>query len=355
MANRSREEVRRAREEKVKKAKRQLLMGIIAGVVLVAVIVIIAVSCSKKSGKKDNKKGESTTEQVAETYDISITPVVSNVLGQVSLTWEADANATSYVIYRSDSEDGEYAEVGNSTSAEYTDSSAKKRKTYFYEIQAVKGEGESAVKSNMSTAVKAYVLPKTPKIAIAGECYVVGIDTWAKDKFPEGTLIMGTEGATTYKLINESNYTHNGSNVTALERIAIYKPDIVYFLVGMNEAASGNAPDTIANFQTIVDKLKSVKENIKVVVMAVSPTGKTSSLNIPTVDKRNEFNKSYSGFAETNDNCYFCDYCECIQDEEGYLTPEADGGDGCHWTMQATTAVADYMNQWASETIYAGN
>ncbi|MCR5625448.1 MAG: SGNH/GDSL hydrolase family protein [Lachnospiraceae bacterium] len=356
MADYKNSEVRRAREARAKKARKQLMLGIavLAVVIVIVIVAIIAGLAKKKGSSKKNKSGseEAVQEQIEFNPEINVT----DVCGKVAINFTTIPEASKYNILRRDKDSSEPAVVASidetgSETEEYIDATVSKHNEYIYSVMAETKSGATATSEEKTV----YVLPRQPKIVLVGECYVVGIDQWALDRFPKKAVALGTEGATTYKLINETNFTYEGSNVSALERAALEKPDIVYFLVGMNEAANGDSASTIQNYQTIVDQLQGLNANVKIVVLAIPPTGKTSTLNIPKLSKRRKFNEAYKDFTEANENVYFCDYTSVIEDEEGYLADFANGGDGCHWTSQATCDVVDNILQWTKDTIYAGN
>ncbi len=346
-----REELRLARAEAARKARQRLVIGAVAVVAVLIIVILIVVKCSKGSDSSSTSKKSDTTK--VEKFSGSVEPTVTDTKGKVALSWEAFESATSYSVLRADTAEGTFEAIGNTETNEYTDTTVTKRTKYYYQVIPEKKSKDGKIaQGDASEALEAYVLPAKPKMAIVGECYVEGISEWAKGELPKNTLILGKEGTTTYKIINDSDYSYKGSNVSALERTAVYKPDIVCLLVGMNEATNQDTLDTISNFDEIISSLQQINENVKVVIMAVSPTGKTSSLNIPTPVQRDNFNHEYEAFAETKDNVYYYDYSEIITGEDGYLSAESDAGDGCHWTSAATINVMKDLMIWLDDYLY---
>ena len=62
---------------------------------------------------------------------------ISKKSGKPYLKWDKVTDATSYKVYRATSKNGTYSLVKTTTSRNYTDSSAKKGKTYYYKVVAV--------------------------------------------------------------------------------------------------------------------------------------------------------------------------------------------------------------------------
>ena len=68
-----------------------------------------------------------------------------NSAGKPELTWREVDQATSYVIYRSTSKTKGYKMIDEVYDLSYTDTSAKKGKTYYYKVSAVYFDTESAL------------------------------------------------------------------------------------------------------------------------------------------------------------------------------------------------------------------
>lgn len=68
---------------------------------------------------------------------------ITNGDTQVSLTWNASSGATSYHVKRSSTQGGPYAQVGNPTATNFTDTGLTNGNTYYYVVSAVNSHGES--------------------------------------------------------------------------------------------------------------------------------------------------------------------------------------------------------------------
>ncbi|MDR3600739.1 MAG: protease pro-enzyme activation domain-containing protein [Desulfosporosinus sp.] len=93
--------------------------------------------------------------------DLSVNSPSAN---ELDLTWSAVSGATSYKVYRSTSATGNYALVGTSTTASYSDINLTASTTYYYKVSAVNGNGEglqsSAVSGITATNVTGVALNK---------------------------------------------------------------------------------------------------------------------------------------------------------------------------------------------------
>ena len=62
---------------------------------------------------------------------------------QVTVSWSASANATSYIVYRGTSPNGTYSAVATTSSLSFLDASVANGKTYYYKVAAFNGAVES--------------------------------------------------------------------------------------------------------------------------------------------------------------------------------------------------------------------
>lgn len=80
---------------------------------------------------------------------------------QVSLTWSASANATSYAVKRATASAGPFGQVGTSASTSYMDSTVASGSTYYYVVDAVNSQGSSADSAPVSATLAASSPPVT--------------------------------------------------------------------------------------------------------------------------------------------------------------------------------------------------
>lgn len=87
--------------------------------------------------------------------------------GQVTLSWNASAGATSYNLKRSMALGGPYTKVGSLTSTNYTDTGLANGMNYYYVVSAQNAAGESTNSSEGSA---------TPSSAVAADV-TIAIDS----------------------------------------------------------------------------------------------------------------------------------------------------------------------------------
>jgi hypothetical protein len=70
--------------------------------------------------------------------------------GQVTLSWSASSNATSYAVQRATTSGGPYAQIGTATPTSYVDATAVNGTTYFYIVAAGNSQGVGAASAQVS-------------------------------------------------------------------------------------------------------------------------------------------------------------------------------------------------------------
>ncbi|ASA26158.1 G-D-S-L family lipolytic protein [Paenibacillus donghaensis] len=70
---------------------------------------------------------------------------------ELTFTWQQDAAATRYQVYRSSSADGEYLLIGRTAEASYTDTTVLTTVSYYYKVSAVNAGGISGLSDALKT------------------------------------------------------------------------------------------------------------------------------------------------------------------------------------------------------------
>ncbi len=89
----------------------------------------------------------------------------------VVLSWKKDETAENYVIYRSESPNGIYEKIAQTTKTTYTDQKVKRGKTYYYAV-GVDLEDSSLKRSVIRAGIKKVVIPEA---TVSASRYVVEV------------------------------------------------------------------------------------------------------------------------------------------------------------------------------------
>ena len=124
---------------------------------------------------------------------------------QVSLTWTASSGASSYNLYRSTTSGTEQLVVAGITGTSYTNTELTNGSTYYYEVTAVNGNGESALSNEVSATPQAVT---TNTLADAGfESPNVGTGSW-------GDFVYDPSGVA-WNFSGNAGVAGNGSGFTS--------------------------------------------------------------------------------------------------------------------------------------------
>ena len=322
--------------------KRVIGISIMTIVMAVGLIFFAGGKVSKAEpvGEQTTTKAPETTKKQPSKKITLSTPklkIKKHYEKHIKLDWNSVDKAQSYRVLRAQKGQG-FTLIKKTAKSAFTDKKAKKRKTYRYKIVAEAKSGGKTFTSKESKTKSVYVLPKNPKVVICGECFVEGMKMYANKFKPKNTHFVYKIGISTRGMLNDNYINYKGTSITAIERIAYYNPDRVYFLIGMNEAKGGNPSYTVKNYKKAFKLLKSINPHIEMVLMALPPVGRSHSSGFASNPKINRYNKAYKKFAKKTKNVfYYSRYRKLISDGAGYL--KANGGDGGHWSSGGTIKV----------------
>ncbi|MBR6230204.1 MAG: hypothetical protein IKQ97_10745 [Eubacterium sp.] len=297
------------------------------------------------------------TEVEKERADIFISKQVENLAvskdieGKVILTWSSQYNAEDYYVLRSEDKKTGYKSIGTTRNLKYKDKTAEKRKTYYYKVQAHMTIRNKSFDGKPSKRKKVYVYPKKPLTVMCGECFMVGMQKFTSI-FGSDKPFVAKIGLNTYTLLHNNYFSYNGQSVTGIERIAYYKPDRVYFLVGGNESAWTTTGWTMNNYTKVRELLRKINSHVQIILIKIAPCGVTSPENIPSVTQRATFNNAYKSFADRYNDVFFCPATDVLDDGTSHLSRSYDAGDGCHWNDSGSAAVANKIREWSKEVFH---
>ena len=184
---------------------------------------------------------------------------------EVTLSWTGSAGAASYNVKRSTTSGAEVT-VTNVTATGYTDPSAVKFTTYYYEVSAVNGDGESANSSEVSaTALGSF-----------------GPDAYEPFNYPLGTLANNTP---TTAAGFTGNWTVSGS------------PTITTGLTYSNLPTSGNAyQHSAAITQTWESLATPLSSGTKYISFLMQGSGNSGGDTVGLFFKGNNPTSLFAGF-----------------------------------------------------------
>lgn len=177
---------------------------------------------------------------------------------------------------------------------------------------------------SISKGLKLYgVIPEKNVIADQN----VGLDQIYLDK--DVYYISATQKTTLWKAIE-----HTGIN-----------PDKIYVLLGANGVPGFENDKHITYYYDLIDKLKAKYPDAIIYVESLTPITKaTSDRRAPafTKTKIDNFNELVLKMAEEK-GLYYLNIQEVLENENGYLLDDYDGGDGTHMPKAGHQAVYEYF------------
>jgi len=188
-------------------------------------------ACSYCSYSSSKVEGEQSTVVSATTFLVAPTgaKAVSETSSTITLSWNNLQDATNYRIFKSETSNGTYTEIGTSTSNSYTDTGMPSKVRYYYKISGY----NSITEGDKSSDVSATTLLKAPTgvTATAKSSKEITI-TWnavtdAKSyKVYRSDNVSGPYVAVT-TISNTTSYTNSSLSpgTTFYYKVAAYDPD----------------------------------------------------------------------------------------------------------------------------------
>ncbi|MCR5430556.1 MAG: hypothetical protein K6E58_04940 [Eubacterium sp.] len=211
-------------------------------------------------------------------------------------------------------------------------------------------ESAKATKAKVTTVKEITTAkPKPRKTVIVGECYVEDFEKYCKDLLPKGTEYIYKIGVLTGALLEDPFINEGGQSITAIEKAAMYKPDQVFFLCGMNETENDTPQITVKHYEKMKKALQSVNKNVKMILVSLPPVAKDGLEGYGTNAQIRNYNEALKKYADKTENVYYYDIRPLLEDENGRLKKEANPGDGAHWNVSSTKEVAKAIKKYSDE------
>ncbi len=226
-----------------------------------------------KSGSKTTYGSYSKVESGGTIAKTAISSLKSKNHKSLEISWNVVGSVTGYEISRSTSKDGTFkqiAMIASQSQSNYTDSTVKAGKLYYYKIRAVGQEGTTTVYSDWSDAVSGRTAIKPAGIRVRSKNSTTLEISWKGDKNAAGYTIKRAES-------KNGKYTKiatvKGGNTTSYDNKKVKAGKTYYYQVeaynyngekkgysGYSSAASGKTIKAVSI--TKVQSTSSTKQTI---------------------------------------------------------------------------------------------
>lgn len=163
--------------------------------------------------------GETVTNSIESQSVKYVLPMQSPTIGAKSgdasntITWKAVTEAVSYKVYRSESRNDGYTQIGTATGLSYTDTTAENEVPYFYKVTAVGADNESNPSSPVSImATKGH----TGEYMFGSKAAAIKVAEKSNDTVTEGNANIKFS----YNEAGNVSITVNGSELTSKKTAA---------------------------------------------------------------------------------------------------------------------------------------
>lgn len=144
--------------------------------------------------------------------------------------------------------------------------------------------------------------------------------------------------------IYDYTFKMEDNEFTLQQAVEHYQPAVVFLWMGINDINMTDKPTYAENLKKIAEDVISRSPESRVVVLSMSPTADYHEWNAN--ERIREYNQAAKEMCEgvTDKEIYYFDIQDILSDEEGYLLPECDGGDGMHLSEMAYIRMLSYIS-----------
>lgn len=287
---------------------------------------------------------EPTGPQIIESLK---TPVITSLKatskGAIKLQWTESDSVDYYEVYRTSSSDGAYKVITTTKKKKYTDTSGKKFKTYYYKVRAVKkGEQENTLYvSSQSAKAKGTVRKEAKKVAYVGDSVMTGFRSYGVIKDTKSHKMFAEIGMNSGKFYSDS---------PLMGKLLKYNPDRMFIMMGVNGlvgSPNGTHMDSmIESYDKILAACLKKNPNMEIIVLGVSPVGKSARVKASSVKL---YNQKLKKKVSKRKNVRFYDLAEFMADSNGYLKSQYGGGDGIHWRVNTYKDAYKQLQKYVKE------
>src|SRR5215467_9410889 len=135
-------------------------------VVLLGLCALQAAGCAEVSGTGAVKTSAPSNPSSMPSIPVNVTATAGNA--QVTLSWNASADATAYHVKRGAASGGPFSQIAAPSMTGYVDAPLTNGTTYFYVVSSVGAAGESSNSAAVSAKPTAPSQPTPPSATVTG-------------------------------------------------------------------------------------------------------------------------------------------------------------------------------------------
>lgn len=152
-------------------------------------------------------------------------------------------------------------------------------------------------------------------------------------------------------LDNSMMMTYRGHKNSLEKVLASYQAGKVFFMLGMNDISVCGVEETIENWGTLLERIRTENPGIRIFIQSCTPictVGEHAGVTNENMDRYNELLKE---FAAEND-CTFISIAYLFKDETGALKPEYSRDNYVHLKVDCGKMWADAVRDPANYSVY---
>lgn len=157
------------------------------------------------------------------------------------------------------------------------------------------------------------------------------------------TKQVAATGGGAARNIYDYTFKMEDNEFTLREAAEYYKPKVFFLWMGINDINMTEKDVYANNLKAIAEDMLSISPESKVVILSMSPTADYHEWNAN--ERMREYNAAAKEMCEAveGEEIYYLDIQDILSDEDGYLLPECDSGDGMHLSQMAYTRLLSYI------------
>lgn len=157
------------------------------------------------------------------------------------------------------------------------------------------------------------------------------------------TKQVAATGGAAARNIYDYTFKMESNEFTLREAAEHYKPKVFFLWMGINDINMTERDVYANNLKAIAEDMLSISPESKVVILSMSPTSDYHEWNAN--ERIRDYNAAAKEMCEAieDEEIYYLDIQDILSDEEGYLLPECDSGDGMHLSQMAYTRLLSYI------------